>query len=176
MRVRVMFDSPDSSDWRESELSEAVFECHERDFEFDNDGPVLVRVWAAILYQFLQLAAWEHEAILGRMLSDFVEWNNAGKLAQSLSAESRAALAAVLAPGAVSREYGKYSLSLKQLGLSQRPRTVLQRAGIDTAGDLVQRSSEDLMGLLKFGKCSLWEVQECLRQHQMALRDDPVIA
>ena len=49
-------------------------------------------------------------------------------------------------------------LPIETLDLSERPRNCLRRAGIDTVGDLVHKTSEDLLDITNFGQKSLEEV------------------
>ncbi len=49
-------------------------------------------------------------------------------------------------------------LPIETLDLSERPRNCLRRAEINTVGDLVRRTSEDLLDITNFGQKSLEEV------------------
>ena len=49
-------------------------------------------------------------------------------------------------------------LPIETLDLSERPRNCLRRAGIETVGDLVAKTSEDLLDITNFGQKSLEEV------------------
>ena len=49
-------------------------------------------------------------------------------------------------------------LPIEALDLSERPRNCLRRAQIDTVGDLVQKTREDLLDITNFGQKSLEEV------------------
>lgn len=62
------------------------------------------------------------------------------------------------------------SLDIGNLDLSLRPYTCLKRANIDTIGDLIQYSSDELLLLKNFGKRSLEEVQVLLNQIGLHLR------
>jgi DNA-directed RNA polymerase subunit alpha len=70
------------------------------------------------------------------------------------------------------RDAGKKltSLDIGNLDLSLRPYTCLKRANIDTIGDLIQYSSDELLLLKNFGKRSLEEVQILLSQIGLQLR------
>lgn len=59
------------------------------------------------------------------------------------------------------------------LGLSARARKGVRRRGIETLGDLVQRTSDELLEIKGFGLTSLQEVREKLRYHGMTLRGEP---
>jgi DNA-directed RNA polymerase subunit alpha len=56
------------------------------------------------------------------------------------------------------------SLDIGNLDLSLRPYTCLKRANINTIGDLIQYSSDELLLLKNFGKRSLEEVQILLKR------------
>lgn len=62
------------------------------------------------------------------------------------------------------------SLDIGNLDLSLRPYTCLKRANINTIGDLLQHSPEELLLLKNFGKRSLEEVQLLLNQIGFQLR------
>lgn len=62
------------------------------------------------------------------------------------------------------------SLDIGNLDLSLRPYTCLKRANINTIGDLLQYSSEELLLLKNFGKRSLEEVQLILNRIGFQLR------
>jgi DNA-directed RNA polymerase subunit alpha len=62
------------------------------------------------------------------------------------------------------------SLDIGNLDLSLRPYTCLKRAKINTIGDLLQYSPEELLLLKNFGKRSLEEVQLLLKQIGFKLR------
>lgn len=66
------------------------------------------------------------------------------------------------------------SLDIANLDLSLRPYTCLKRANINTIGDLLQYSAEELLLLKNFGKRSLEEVQLLLNQigFQLRLKND----
>jgi DNA-directed RNA polymerase subunit alpha len=73
------------------------------------------------------------------------------------------------------KEIGKKltSLDIANLDLSLRPYTCLKRAKINTIGDLLQYSEEELLLLKNFGKRSLEEVQLLLHQLGFQLRKHP---
>lgn len=58
------------------------------------------------------------------------------------------------------------------LNLSVRARKCMNRLGINTLGELVQRSADELLESKNFGMTSLTEVREKLRQYGLALRGD----
>ena len=50
-------------------------------------------------------------------------------------------------------------LQIEELELSERPRNCLKRAQIDTVGQLLEKSAEDLMTITNFGQKSLDEIE-----------------
>jgi len=61
-------------------------------------------------------------------------------------------------------------MPIEDLMLSQRPYNCLKRAKIDTIGDLVARTEEELVGLPNFGAQSIAEVRGKLDERGLALR------
>jgi DNA-directed RNA polymerase subunit alpha len=61
-------------------------------------------------------------------------------------------------------------LPIEELDLSERPRNCLKRARIDTIGQLVQKSEDDLLAITNFGAKSLDEVREKLDERGLSLR------
>lgn len=61
---------------------------------------------------------------------------------------------------------------VSDLNLSVRARKCMNRLGINTLGDLIQRSQEELLEAKNFGQTSLLEVKEKLTQYGLRLRDD----
>jgi DNA-directed RNA polymerase subunit alpha len=61
---------------------------------------------------------------------------------------------------------------VSDLNLSVRARKCMNRLGINTLGDLVARSSDELLEAKNFGQTSLAEVKEKLLQYGLRLRDD----
>jgi DNA-directed RNA polymerase subunit alpha len=51
-----------------------------------------------------------------------------------------------------------YDLPIEELDLSERPRNCLKRARVDTIGQLVQKTEDDLLAITNFGSKSLEEV------------------
>jgi DNA-directed RNA polymerase subunit alpha len=58
---------------------------------------------------------------------------------------------------------------IEDLDLSERPRNCLKRAQINTIGELVQRTSEELLGITNFGQKSLDEVIARLDERGLSL-------
>jgi DNA-directed RNA polymerase subunit alpha len=61
---------------------------------------------------------------------------------------------------------------VSDLNLSVRARKCMNRLGINSLGDLVQRSAEELLESKNFGQTSLQEVKDKLQQYGLRLRDD----
>jgi DNA-directed RNA polymerase subunit alpha len=62
-------------------------------------------------------------------------------------------------------------LPIEDLDLSERPRNCLKRAQVDTVGELLQKSEEDLLAITNFGNKSLVEVLEKLNERGLSLRN-----
>ena len=69
----------------------------------------------------------------------------------------------------IALEKKRYSIDIGNLDLSLRPYTCLKRANINTIGDLVQYSADELLLLKNFGKRSLEEVEKNLAQMGLTL-------
>jgi DNA-directed RNA polymerase subunit alpha len=61
-------------------------------------------------------------------------------------------------------------MPIEELDLSVRPYNCLKRAGIQTVGDLVKKSEEEVAAVKNFGRKSLDEVREKLAAHGLSLR------
>ena len=61
-------------------------------------------------------------------------------------------------------------LPIETLDLSERPRNCLKRAQIDTIGQLVEKTEEDLLAITNFGMKSLEEVAQKLDERGLALK------
>ena len=62
-------------------------------------------------------------------------------------------------------------LPIEDLDLPERPRNCLKRAQINTVGELIERSPEDLLAITNFGQKSLDEVLERLDERGLSLRE-----
>jgi len=62
---------------------------------------------------------------------------------------------------------------IEDLDLSERPRNCLKRAQINTIGELVQRSPDDLLAITNFGQKSLDEVIQRLDERGLTLAGSP---
>ncbi len=64
-------------------------------------------------------------------------------------------------------------MSIEELNLSERPRNCLKRAQIDTVGELIEKSVDDLLAITNFGQKSLDEVGDKLDDLGLALKGQP---
>jgi DNA-directed RNA polymerase subunit alpha len=62
-------------------------------------------------------------------------------------------------------------LPIEELDLSERPRNSLKRAQINTVGELVTKTEDDLLAITNFGQKSLDEVLQKLDERGLALRN-----
>ena len=68
--------------------------------------------------------------------------------------------------------HGMENFPIEELELGVRSYNCLKRAGIQTIGDLVQKSENELSAIPNFGRKSIEEVKETLRVRGLGLRDD----
>ena len=61
-------------------------------------------------------------------------------------------------------------LPIEDLDLSERPRNCLKRAQVNTIGELLQRSTDDLLNITNFGQKSLDEIIQKLDERGLSLR------
>ncbi|MEZ5321649.1 MAG: DNA-directed RNA polymerase subunit alpha [Microthrixaceae bacterium] len=61
-------------------------------------------------------------------------------------------------------------LAIEDLDLSERPRNCLKRAQVNTVGELLLKSEDDLLAITNFGQKSLDEVLEKLDERGLSLR------
>ena len=61
-------------------------------------------------------------------------------------------------------------LPIEDLDLSERPRNCLKRAQVDTVGQLLERTEDDLLAITNFGQKSLDEVLDKLDERGLTLR------
>jgi DNA-directed RNA polymerase subunit alpha len=78
------------------------------------------------------------------------------------------------APGAVepALAHGMENFPIEELELGVRSYNCLKRVGIETIGDLVMKSENELAAIPNFGKKSIEEVKETLATHGLRLRGD----
>ena len=60
--------------------------------------------------------------------------------------------------------------SIEDLDLSERPRNCLKRAQVNTVGELLTKTEDDLLNITNFGQKSLDEVKEKLDERGLSLR------
>ncbi|HET7857421.1 MAG TPA: DNA-directed RNA polymerase subunit alpha C-terminal domain-containing protein, partial [Gaiellaceae bacterium] len=82
--------------------------------------------------------------------------------------EAAAAEAPVEAPLA----HGMENFPIEELELGVRSYNCLKRVGIETIGDLVVKSENELAAIPNFGKKSIEEVKETLATHGLTLRGE----
>jgi DNA-directed RNA polymerase subunit alpha len=88
-------------------------------------------------------------------------------LVAELSDEPRGLELGEVAPSTASPDL---ELPIEELELSERPRNCLKRARVDTIGQLVQKTEDDLLAITNFGSKSLDEVLQKLDERGLALR------
>jgi DNA-directed RNA polymerase subunit alpha len=67
--------------------------------------------------------------------------------------------------------HGMENFPIEELELGVRSYNCLKRVGIETIGDLVSKSEDELAAIPNFGKKSIEEVRETLSAHGLNLRD-----
>jgi DNA-directed RNA polymerase subunit alpha len=72
----------------------------------------------------------------------------------------------------VSLAHGMENFPIEELELGVRSYNCLKRVGIETIGDLVTKTENELAAIPNFGKKSIEEVKETLSQHGLKLRGD----
>jgi DNA-directed RNA polymerase subunit alpha len=83
-----------------------------------------------------------------------------------------AAAAADGAPAEASLAHGMENFPIEELELGVRSYNCLKRVGIETIGDLVMKTENELAAIPNFGKKSIEEVKETLQAHGLNLRGD----
>jgi DNA-directed RNA polymerase subunit alpha len=68
--------------------------------------------------------------------------------------------------------HGMENFPIEELELGVRSYNCLKRVGIETIGDLVTKSENELAAIPNFGKKSIEEVKETLQSHGLGLRGD----
>ena len=68
--------------------------------------------------------------------------------------------------------HGMENFPIEELELGVRSYNCLKRVGIETIGDLVTKSEDELAAIPNFGKKSIEEVRETLSAHGLNLRDE----
>jgi DNA-directed RNA polymerase subunit alpha len=101
--------------------------------------------------------------ILIRQLAIFTDIDKIEGFGEAASAEA--------APE-VSLAHGMENFPIEELELGVRSYNCLKRVGIETIGDLVMKSENELAAIPNFGKKSIEEVKETLGTHGLNLRGD----
>jgi DNA-directed RNA polymerase subunit alpha len=68
--------------------------------------------------------------------------------------------------------HGMENFPIEELELGVRSYNCLKRVGIETIGDLVSKTENELAAIPNFGKKSIEEVRETLQAHGLTLRDE----
>jgi DNA-directed RNA polymerase subunit alpha len=103
----------------------------------------------------------EAAEVLIRYLSIFTDIDTA-----ELSLRTDGAGAEQAAPSA----HGMDNILIEKLELGVRSYNCLKRVGIETIGDLVSKSENELAAIPNFGKKSIEEVKETLATHGLTLK------
>jgi DNA-directed RNA polymerase subunit alpha len=115
-----------------------------------------------------QAALREAAEVLIQSLSIFTD---ASRI-ESLSIPSDGPTDLAAAPAGGPSADGMEEILIEELELGVRSYNCLKRAGIQTIGDLVQKSENELSAIPNFGRKSIEEVKETLRVRGLGLRDD----
>ena len=75
-------------------------------------------------------------------------------------------------PAEPSLAHGMENFPIEELELGVRSYNCLKRVGIETIGDLVTKTENELAAIPNFGKKSIEEVKETLATHGLTLRGD----
>jgi DNA-directed RNA polymerase subunit alpha len=118
-----------------------------------------------------QAALREAAEILIKYLAIFTDADRVDALRESgAGLVADAALAGAGAGGAGGRSDGMDDILIEELELGVRSYNCLKRAGVQTVGDLVQKSESELNAIPNFGRKSIEEVKETLEARGLALR------
>jgi DNA-directed RNA polymerase subunit alpha len=106
----------------------------------------------------------EAAEILMRQLAIFTDsdrWEGFGEAGAAAEAQAEPALA-----------HGMENYPIEELELGVRSYNCLKRVGIETIGDLVTKTENELAAIPNFGKKSIEEVKETLAAHGLTLREE----
>ena len=101
--------------------------------------------------------------ILIRQLAIFTDLDKIEGFGEAAAAEAAAE---------VPLAHGMENFPIEELELGVRSYNCLKRVGIETIGDLVMKSENELAAIPNFGKKSIEEVKETLAAHGLTLRGD----
>ena len=93
----------------------------------------------------------------------------------NLDTDDLASLVGQVAPGIepeAPQAHGMENILIEELELGVRSYNCLKRIGIETIGELVSKSEQELAAIPNFGKKSIEEVRETLATHGLKLRGD----
>jgi DNA-directed RNA polymerase subunit alpha len=118
-----------------------------------------------------QAALREAAEILIKYLAIFTDADRVDALRESgAGLVADAALAGAGAGAGAGRSDGMDDILIEELELGVRSYNCLKRAGVQTVGDLVQKSESELNAIPNFGRKSIEEVKETLEARGLALR------
>jgi DNA-directed RNA polymerase subunit alpha len=103
----------------------------------------------------------EAAEILIRQLAIFTDIDKIEGFGEAAEAEAEAPQA-----------HGMENFPIEELELGVRSYNCLKRVGIETIGDLVSKSENELAAIPNFGKKSIEEVRETLAAHGLTLREE----
>jgi DNA-directed RNA polymerase subunit alpha len=103
----------------------------------------------------------EAAEILIRQLAIFTDIDKIEGFGETAEAEAEAPQA-----------HGMENFPIEELELGVRSYNCLKRVGIETIGDLVSKSQDELAAIPNFGKKSIEEVRETLAAHGLNLREE----
>jgi DNA-directed RNA polymerase subunit alpha len=103
----------------------------------------------------------EAAEILIRQLAIFTDIDKIEGFGEAMEAEAEAPQA-----------HGMENFPIEELELGVRSYNCLKRVGIETIGDLVSKTENELAAIPNFGKKSIEEVRETLAAHGLNLRED----
>jgi DNA-directed RNA polymerase subunit alpha len=107
----------------------------------------------------------EAAEILIRQLAIFTDLDRIEGFGEAVPVEGGATPETALA-------HGMENFPIEELELGVRSYNCLKRVGIETIGDLVMKSEQELAAIPNFGKKSIEEVRETLQQHGLNLRGE----
>ena len=90
----------------------------------------------------------------------------------NLFAELADAASVTVGPADDEQMPSDYGITIEELNLSVRSYNCLKREGINTVGDLVQKSEGELMDIRNFGQKSIDEVKLKLEELGLGLREE----
>jgi DNA-directed RNA polymerase subunit alpha len=118
-----------------------------------------------------QTALREAAEILIKYLAIFTDADRVDALRESgAGLVAEAGLAGAGAAGAAGRSDGMDDILIEELELGVRSYNCLKRAGVQTVGDLIQKTESELNAIPNFGRKSIEEVKETLEARGLALR------